>query len=173
MFFFMTFLLSFLLILGVYTVSFMDFSSSTQTLNMGWVLFSVVFSHFILCLQQSDVRFCISLSDLYPKFWNNRSNWLLILSLGCTMIFTFILHSFIICPYTTHSASYFWSSLRTLPFIQILKPEIEKFPYNVPPTLHPCHMQFVSILPPKYFSNSSSHFYLISRNLFQAFIIVA
>lgn len=47
----MTFLSFFSWILEFIQSSFMDFSSSTQALNMGWVLFSVVFFYFILCPQ--------------------------------------------------------------------------------------------------------------------------
>lgn len=136
-FFLITFLSFFSWILEFIQYSFMDFSSSTQALNMGWVLFSVVFFYFILCPQLTLSRPLTSTSYTLV-LWNFVSlSLIFVLNSGTAEetdcwyyhlvvhgILIFILDSFIISPYTTHSVPYFWSSLRTLPVIQILKPEI-------------------------------------------------
>ena len=118
----------FLLIFGVFIVNLIDFSSSTQTLNMRWVLSSVSsptlysvlrWPSLSQWLQLPTFRWC-EILYLYLR----SLSWVLeqqshLLVDGITwmyqMILKLITHSFIISPYIPYSASF--SSLLLLFFL--------------------------------------------------------
>lgn len=128
-FFHIILILSFLLILRIFLVNFVDFSSSTQTLNMEQLLRCLLpLSHFTLCPQVTLSRpwlatfwWCEILYLYFRSLFRVLEQHSQLLVDVITWMYRGILkltiHLLIVSPYTLYIVSYFWSSLRTYLFI--------------------------------------------------------